>query len=65
MMKIVSIHNIQDFNFLQKDCFCCIGFFDGIHLGHQKILKQCVLDAKKEKNGYLGIREGFEAGLNA
>lgn len=49
MMKIVSIHNIQDFYFLQKDCFCCIGFFDGIHLGHQKILKQCVLDAKKEK----------------
>ena len=25
----------------------CLGYFDGIHLGHQELIKKTVLEAKK------------------
>lgn len=32
-----------------KATVCCLGVFDGVHLGHQKIIKRTVVDAKKIK----------------
>lgn len=33
---------------LEKN-IACIGYFDGLHLGHQKLIKQTIKDAKKNK----------------
>ncbi len=46
-MKIVSIdpfHLNQTFD----DCCACIGYFDGIHLGHVQLIQQCIKNAKKK-----------------
>ena len=33
---------------------CCIGFFDGLHTGHQALLDNCILKAKE-----LGVQSGL------
>ena len=47
-MKTIFINQIQDFFHNALESYCCIGFFDGVHIGHQKIIKQCVAKAKKD-----------------
>lgn len=47
-MEIYNIYANQINHF--KDSYCaCIGYFDGVHLGHQKLIKT-VLDIAKEKH---------------
>ncbi|HHB51529.1 MAG TPA: riboflavin biosynthesis protein RibF, partial [Saprospiraceae bacterium] len=43
-MKI--IHNVAHFSSSEKT-FVTIGTFDGVHFGHQKIIKNLVTAAKK------------------
>lgn len=44
-MKIYS--NLSEYNSTQKS-FVTIGTFDGIHIGHQKVIKNLIESAKKE-----------------
>lgn len=32
-----------------KESVCCIGYFDGLHLGHQSLIKECIQIAKEKK----------------
>ncbi len=48
-MKIYSINHLDEL-ILINSCYVSIGFFDGVHLGHQKLIKKMVHDAKKSKN---------------
>ena len=41
------IHNISNYR-PQKPAILTIGTFDGIHIGHQKIIRNLVKKAKKE-----------------
>jgi len=42
-------HNIQDFN-PDKHTIATLGTFDGVHLGHKKIIERLTQDAKKSNN---------------
>ena len=46
-MKIKIIENINDIKESEKIAIC-LGYFDGIHLGHQKLIEEC-LRVSKEK----------------
>ena len=44
-----AMQHIQDLNSIQLDhCYLTIGSFDGVHRGHQEIIKGLVSDAKAE-----------------
>ena len=52
-MEVIRI----DYNHVQEDLWessCCIGFFDGLHTGHQALLENCIQVAK-EKNVKSGL----------
>jgi riboflavin kinase/FMN adenylyltransferase len=43
------MHHVQDFHSIQLErCYLTIGSFDGVHRGHQEIIKGLVSDAKAE-----------------
>ena len=44
-----TMQHVQDLNSIQLDaCYLTIGSFDGVHLGHQEIIKGLVSDAKAD-----------------
>ena len=47
-MKI--LHQIEEFqNLDQRETFCAIGVFDGLHLGHQHVIRRAVQRARQAK----------------
>ena len=59
-MEVIRI----DYNHVQEDLWessCCIGFFDGLHTGHQALLENCIQVAK-EKNVKSGLTDAFRCG---
>jgi len=49
LSKILELGKIDDKYFTGKNSVIVIGFFDGVHLGHRKIIKACIDRAKKIK----------------
>lgn len=45
-MNIYNI-NINSINIIDKPLVCCIGYFDGLHLGHQTLIKETNILANK------------------
>lgn len=49
-MKIVALHHPYETNQLPKeDVVLILGFFDGLHLGHQKVIERGKQEAKKRQ----------------
>lgn len=44
----MRIINLKD-EFTSEKCYIALGYFDGMHLGHLKIIKTCIKDAKRDK----------------
>ncbi len=47
MRRIIKLGNVKDGSFDGLRVFAVIGFFDGVHRGHQEIIRQCVSSARK------------------
>lgn len=45
ILKIEPKNNIK----IKENLVACLGFFDGLHLGHQSLIKETILQAKKNK----------------
>lgn len=50
MSILIKLENLHDFEFRDKNISAVIGFFDGVHTGHLKIINACIKRAK-EING--------------
>jgi riboflavin kinase/FMN adenylyltransferase len=57
------IHNAQDLKPGNRKVCLAIGFFDGVHLGHQQIIRQTVTDA--HQHGALALVITFDRHPNA
>lgn len=44
----MRIINLKD-EFRSEECYIALGYFDGMHLGHLKIIKSCISDARRDK----------------
>jgi len=55
-MKV--IRDIKDIRFVEKKRYVALGVFDGIHLGHKKLIESAVIKAKEESG--LSIVVTFE-----
>lgn len=44
----MRIINLKD-EFRSDECYIALGYFDGMHLGHLKIIKSCISDARRDK----------------
>jgi len=42
------IHTAQELNAVGRKVCLAIGFFDGVHLGHQQIIRQTIADARQQ-----------------
>ena len=45
-MEVIRIDYLHVQENLPKSS-CCIGFFDGLHTGHQALLENCIAKAKE------------------
>ena len=54
-MEIIELKSYIELPILNRKTICSIGFFDGVHLGHQKLIKQLVKDAKQNEMSSLLI----------
>ncbi len=52
-MKVIEV-GLRDINKLSEKIACCIGFFDGIHIGHQTLINNTVEFANK-----IGVKSGL------
>jgi riboflavin kinase/FMN adenylyltransferase len=52
-MKV--IHSVTEAGAIGGKCCVAIGFFDGVHLGHQQILRQTVSDARQHEAASLVV----------
>lgn len=55
MVKIFQLEKIKARDFKDKSPFIVIGFFDGVHLGHRKIIEACIQKARKENGASLAL----------
>ena len=55
-MEVIRIDYLHVQENLPKSS-CCIGFFDGLHTGHQALLENCIAKAKE-----LNIQSGLILG---
>ena len=44
---MIRIYSLNDLDKIRRNC-ACIGFFDGVHLGHQELIKKTVEESKKK-----------------
>ncbi len=49
MSELLELEKIDNSYFRNKNAVVVIGFFDGVHLGHKKIIETCVEKARKIK----------------
>src|SRR5437763_15912904 len=49
MRLIHSAQDLKDLNARAKKVCLAIGVFDGVHLGHQQVIRQMVADARQEE----------------
>jgi riboflavin kinase/FMN adenylyltransferase len=47
LSKVKRLENLKKDYFKKRNVIAVIGFFDGVHLGHQKIIKECTARAKE------------------
>lgn len=47
MSRVIRLENLNEDFFKKNKVVAVIGFFDGIHLGHQKIIKDCINRARE------------------
>lgn len=47
MSELLELEKIDEKNFKFKNSIVVIGFFDGVHLGHKKIISSCIDRAKQ------------------
>lgn len=48
MRRIIKLENLEAGSFDGLRVFAVIGFFDGVHRGHQEIIKRCAIRARQE-----------------
>ena len=53
VMKVIKL-SLNDVITMKEDVSCCIGYFDGLHLGHQKLINSAKEFAQKQ-----GIASGL------
>jgi len=47
LRKIIKLENLKEDSFKGLRVFAVIGFFDGVHRGHQEIIRKCVSRARQ------------------
>ncbi|MBU2562889.1 MAG: hypothetical protein KJ568_00395, partial [Actinobacteria bacterium] len=47
LSELLELKKIDNNYFKDKNSVIVIGFFDGVHLGHKRIIEACVKRAKK------------------
>lgn len=60
LMEVVYINtdNIKEQQLQKEDCVMCLGYFDGVHLGHQEVISTAQ-KAAQEKNFKLAVLSFF------
>jgi riboflavin kinase / FMN adenylyltransferase len=46
LRRVIKLESLKDGSFKDLKVFAVIGFFDGVHIGHQEIIRKCVSRAR-------------------